>query len=722
MKKLMVLTLTLALITAMAVTTANAQEIHIPDAELAQLIREALGLPDGAITVGAMRKLTALKRATDGDYWGGIVDLTGLEHAVNLERLDLQRHTVSDISPLAGLTNLVDLDLSNTDVSDISPLASLTNLTWLRLGATDVSDISALAGLTNLTRLQLGSTDVSDISPLAGLTNLVTLALNSSDVSDISALASLTNLTELYLFSTAVSDISPLASLTNLVTLQLDYTDVSDISPLVNLPNLKWLHLLDCPLSPASRTHVSALRAKGIEVKFSEEGPPPPPPPPTWVLEDSWQGPRGDQSQQVEAIAFAGNNLVFWGSGNRLYKWDFEANRAWWQIFKGRDVVDVAVPPWRNVVAYALSGNNGEESWVSLRRTTDLSWVAGRRLEGVLGLSADASGKHVAVHGIRNYAIYDILDGRGLQPVTMHNTSSVIGALAISSNLRVRLNGVRPNWLAFLSTWEDWSIKVKNSYRFKNLPDISVADNAFISGPFAVKDGWDGGLIAVASDARIYYFTNKFTNAFTTVTSIANRDGEGHTARAPITSLAVMQSGSVYATSTAHDDFVCFWDLDTGALAQKLDVGFRSAEIAFSQDNSYMAVANGSISGGDRSIKIYRWTGTHPDWLLAPAKETERSQPTALLSNYPNPFNPETWIPYQLSDPAEVTVSIYSVDGKLVRTLELGQMPAGVYSDKGRAAYWNGQNEQGEPVASGVYFYTLKAGEFSATRKMVIRK
>ena len=95
---------------------------------------------------------------------------------------------------------------------------------------------------------------------------------------------------------------------------------------------------------------------------------------------------------------------------------------------------------------------------------------------------------------------------------------------------------------------------------------------------------------------------------------------------------------------------------------------------------------------------------------------------TVLLANYPNPFNPETWIPYQLSEAAAVTVTIHASDGKLVRTLELGQVPAGAYSDKGRAVYWDGRNEQGEPVASGVYFYTLKAGEFSATRKMVIRK
>ena len=95
---------------------------------------------------------------------------------------------------------------------------------------------------------------------------------------------------------------------------------------------------------------------------------------------------------------------------------------------------------------------------------------------------------------------------------------------------------------------------------------------------------------------------------------------------------------------------------------------------------------------------------------------------TVLLANYPNPFNPETWIPYQLSETAEVTVTIHSSDGKLVRTLELGQVPAGVYSDKDRAAYWDGRNAQGEPVASGIYFYTLTAGDFKATRKMVIRK
>ncbi|RKU22914.1 hypothetical protein C6500_02865 [Candidatus Poribacteria bacterium] len=94
----------------------------------------------------------------------------------------------------------------------------------------------------------------------------------------------------------------------------------------------------------------------------------------------------------------------------------------------------------------------------------------------------------------------------------------------------------------------------------------------------------------------------------------------------------------------------------------------------------------------------------------------------ALLINFPNPFNPETWIPYQLSKPAEVTITIYAIDGQVVRTLTLGHQPAGMYQNRSRAAYWDGRNAFGEPVASGVYFYTLTAENFTATRKMLIRK
>ena len=104
--------------------------------------------------------------------------------------------------------------------------------------------------------------------------------------------------------------------------------------------------------------------------------------------------------------------------------------------------------------------------------------------------------------------------------------------------------------------------------------------------------------------------------------------------------------------------------------------------------------------------------------LLASLLPTE----TALLSNYPNPFNPETWIPYQLSKAADVTLNIYSATGTLIRAFALGYQPAGIYHSRSRAAYWDGKNELGEKVASGVYFYTLSAGDFTATRKMLTIK
>ena len=95
---------------------------------------------------------------------------------------------------------------------------------------------------------------------------------------------------------------------------------------------------------------------------------------------------------------------------------------------------------------------------------------------------------------------------------------------------------------------------------------------------------------------------------------------------------------------------------------------------------------------------------------------------TVLLPNYPNPFNPETWIPYHLAHAADVMLTIYDTKGVLVRRLDLGHQPAGYYTAPSKAAYWDGRNERGESVASGVYFYQLRAGDYTALRRMVIVK
>ena len=95
---------------------------------------------------------------------------------------------------------------------------------------------------------------------------------------------------------------------------------------------------------------------------------------------------------------------------------------------------------------------------------------------------------------------------------------------------------------------------------------------------------------------------------------------------------------------------------------------------------------------------------------------------TELLPNYPNPFNPETWIPFALAGDTNVTIRIYDLKGRLVRKLVLGKLEAGSYVSQGKAGYWDGRNHQGEQVASGVYIYQMVAEKKTFTRRMVILK
>ncbi len=109
------------------------------------------------------------------------------------------------------------------------------------------------------------------------------------------------------------------------------------------------------------------------------------------------------------------------------------------------------------------------------------------------------------------------------------------------------------------------------------------------------------------------------------------------------------------------------------------------------------------------------------DLLKRLIREYSPSQ-TKLLHNYPNPFNPETWIPYQLASDSRVSITIYDVSGRRVRLLDLGIQPKGSYVTKDKAAYWDGKNDAGESVSSGIYIYQMNAGTYRLTKKMVIYK
>jgi hypothetical protein len=105
-------------------------------------------------------------------------------------------------------------------------------------------------------------------------------------------------------------------------------------------------------------------------------------------------------------------------------------------------------------------------------------------------------------------------------------------------------------------------------------------------------------------------------------------------------------------------------------------------------------------------------------------KVTDFTKPAtfALLQNFPNPFNPETWIPFRLAKDADVTIRVFDIRGQEIRTIHLGQKPAGYYDTKGQAVLWDGRDSYGQEVSSGIYFYSLTAGKFHATRKLTIIK
>ena len=164
-------------------------------------------------------------------------------------------------------------------------------------------------------------------------------------------------------------------------------------------------------------------------------------------------------------------------------------------------------------------------------------------------------------------------------------------------------------------------------------------------------------------------------------------------------------------------------EFEAGAGAPMM--GFNTPRQVASGINAYGNVAAALADArtlGTGDVRLGKWLPLLEGLLQVLAEMSAVPETTALLPNYPNPFNPETWIPYHLAQDTAVVLTIYDVRGSVVRELSLGHQPAGVYESRGRAAYWDGRNQLGEKVASGLYFYTLTAGEFTATRKLLIAK
>ena len=641
--------------------------VDIPDSNLRTAIEKALGKASGVtITTEDMKSLYELEAPN-----ASITDLTGLEHATNLTLLNLSDNSISDISPLAGLNNLAELYLSDNSISDISPLAGLNNLIWLELHNNSISDLSPLKGLNNLISLELSDNSISDISPLAGLTNLRILGLSGN----------------------SISDISPVAGLINLIELSLENNSISDISPLVanaGLGSGDTVSVSENPLNHASiNTHIPALQSRGVEVYFDALEPATPEyllsiPAGISLIHVPLKVTEVDSvAQTIESVADLYDALGGTSAVNFLITYDSQAQE------------------WRSYFGASDKGRPADRTL-----TDDMGIIAGM----IAPASISLSGSPLGTNGSGTITINPGLNlvGLPLRDSRITRVSDLFALDGIGGNVPVIILTDGGEFKAVGRADDPGDIPIVGGQAF--ILTAQRAETVALSG-----DGWTNisGTAAAPSMALTGIEVGDITPVLGLRGAVVD-EGTGVNQVGLRVTVKNLSTRRAVAAVTGPDEAgyrLTVVDIETGRAAQIGDV----LEISAQSPNPFIGV------------KPLRYTATTEDVKqsliqLPELVAYEIPAETQLLVNYPNPFNPETWIPYRLAEDAFVTLTIYDQTGHAVRTLDVGHQIASVYENRSRAIYWDGRNQVGEQVASGVYFYHLSAGDYSATRKMLILK
>ena len=718
--------------------------------------------------------------------WTKLSNLSPLTELINLQHLEAwsEDNSVSDLSPLANLTNLTHLDMSGSrGITDISPLARLTNLTYLRLYDNAVTDISPLTGLIHLEVLFVEANHtVLNLAPLTNLKRLRFLHLAHNKISDISVLSGLIALKMLYLHYNQIVDVSPLASLQNLKRLQLHHNNISDVSPLdrvrKNLEQFTWFGNPGFPeggrkiegpwlwlmlpikvdeaglvidyLAEASDSEVTEQQ---IATLGATEG--------HVIGNNVWSLVRLAPYNQNEPVSNRDNlkkilrpqedasEFVVYGSIT-LHSPSIQRTRMFVGASRGRKV-------W-------LNGELVYEDHIRIGGVynydyQDFSAVTLKKGKNVLLVGCeytkDPWGFFFGFEPGTEYKVFNPSVGYTFSDSKIHVGDTF--TLDLSAEDVIDLAGWQfdvafdPTRLEAVEVNEGDFLKTDGGTTFFQEGTIDNTTGK-ITGLNATRFNEDGAtgtgtLLSVVflakTEGETQLTLNNFQLGSTTGEPIAaappeivitieeqlatgdvNRDGQVNVLDMILVSRHFGEAASANPQADVNrDGTINIQDLilvaqhlgeSTIAAAPSIIAAINNGELTPAIVQAWIAQAqvqdDGSIAFRQGIVNLER--------LLALFIPEE----TALLANYPNPFNPETWIPYQLAEPASVTLRIYTVNGELVRTLALGQTPAGIYQTRSRAAYWDGKNEVGEPVASAVYFYTLTAGDFNATRKMLIRK
>ena len=726
--------------------------------------------------IAALKGLTNLMQLSIGS--NSISDIAVLANLTNLKGLFLGGNSISDIAALKGLTNLKLLFLEGNSVSDVSALADLTNLTKLSIGSNSISNIAALADLTNLTRLSLGGNSISDIAALADLTNLELLFLGSNSISDIAALADLTNLTVLNLWNNSVSDLSPLVANTGLGsgdTVDVRRNPLRYLSLHTHIPTLQnrgvrvlfdnQAHPVLLKISgddqagtaftPLSIPYIVEVQdkngsaASGIAVTFTvttgggivhpkitrtdENG---------RAQNTLTLGNLGTNTVSVSAAGIEGKVTFHAISDDRPteYLWAVPVGVSWIHVPLQVTTFDNVA---RSIESVAdLYDALGGSATVNLLTTHD---PVTQRWHSYLG---DSSRDTIAdpvltddrgIIAAMNSAVVlrlrgDALGANGSSLIALHPGRNLVGVPLRDSRITrvsdlLTLEGIEGNVSA---------ITVSGNKAFKPVGGTGgVSDIPIIGGQSFILNAQQAATVAISGDGWYNY-------SGTAIPPLLSLTGIGVKDTTPIVALTgsivgkgtginsaglrvIVKNLSTGRTVTGDENLslpdkwgskevsyqVTVVDVETGWAAQIGDI--LEISVSFPSPLIGMQPLRYTVTAED----VLRSRIELPALALVPY---EIPSETELLVNYPNPFNPETWIPYRLAEDAFVTLTIYDTAGQAVRTLAVGHQIAAVYESRSKAIHWDGRNNLGEQVASGVYFYHFSAGEYSATRRMVILK
>ena len=709
-----------------------------------------------------------------------VSDISPLRGLVNLNHLSFHHTLVSDPSPLAGLINLKVLNFNITNISDVSVVAGLVNLEYIAFPASNMSDLSPVEGLTNLNHIFSWDNPISDLSPLAGLTTLERIDICGADISDLTPLAGLTGLKELYLVGNKISDVSPLARLTRLNRLDLENNDISDISPLAGLTNLKWLGIEGNEIADFSP--LDGIRENIKLVWHSNPGFPTDAPkiegPWLWVMLPGTVGEVLDSTDLLSEASggtmteaeIATHGATEGGSVGSSVWTSYRLPPTGWN-----NIEDMLKSVIRDGTIY------GSVSLYSPREQETTMYVGGDRgvrvwLNGTLIYERL---KHEWADNYTDFFPVTLEQGRNVLLVAVHTVGNGFFGFEPGTEYTVSMGVGYAFSQTPIHTGDTFTLDIRAEnifdmagWQFDIAFDPAILEAVDVSeGNFLKTDGgttfFQGGSIDNASGKITGLKAARFSGGVSGVGILLQVRFKAKSAGETQLALRKFQFGSVTGdnipagpheirinveeglpTGDVNRDGVISI-LDLILVAQQLGRRVPAGSpvdingdgvvsildlIRVAQGIAGSPAAPAAVAKSVDAAMIEAWIAharLEDDGSVAFKQGIENLQnllaslipeETALLRNYPNPFNPETWIPYQLAEDAFVTLTIYDGAGQVVRTLDVGHQIAAVYENRSKAIYWDGRNGLGEQVASGVYFYHLSAGVYSATRKMAILK